>query len=270
MRKQMLENECKQLRRELGTFDDLKKSAEQQSRNYEQEVSVCCLCCPRVGFIGSRFGFQLRKLEAELRSRESREGTEVLMNALQAMQDKNSTLEKNLSAETRVKLDLFSALGEAKRQLEIRDSKWTAIPRHPLPIATNLLSFSDIIRQKDKEVQDVQAKIAQLFAVMPSVPNDSFMSQCTATGSSILRLNDATLQGPSSPMSHAHISLGGSPLMNQLQNLSVYTSTSSSTSPQQNSTSQVSSQSDQQQNNPLDSSSGLDPNATAYTPKNEV
>ncbi len=46
------------------------------------------------------------------------------MTALQSMQEKNSTLEKNLSAETRVKLDLFSALGEAKRQLEIRDSKY--------------------------------------------------------------------------------------------------------------------------------------------------
>lgn len=67
--------------------------------------------------------WQLRKFENELRNRESREGTEVLMSALQAMQDKNATLEKNLSAETRVKLDLFSALGEAKRQLEIRESK---------------------------------------------------------------------------------------------------------------------------------------------------
>lgn len=66
---------------------------------------------------------QLRKFDAELRQREARESTEVLMSALQAMQDKNTTLEKNLSAETRVKLDLFSALGEAKRQLEIRDSK---------------------------------------------------------------------------------------------------------------------------------------------------
>lgn len=65
----------------------------------------------------------MRKFEAELRSRETRESTEVLMSALQAMQDKNTTLEKSLSAETRVKLDLFSALGEAKRQLEIRDSK---------------------------------------------------------------------------------------------------------------------------------------------------
>lgn len=66
---------------------------------------------------------KLRKFEAELRSREPRESTEVLMSALQAMQEKNKTLEKSLSAETRVKLDLFSALGEAKRQLEIRDSK---------------------------------------------------------------------------------------------------------------------------------------------------
>lgn len=66
---------------------------------------------------------QLRQLEIEIRKRETRESTEVLMTALTAMQDKNSTLEKNLSAETRVKLDLFSALGEVKRQLEIRDSR---------------------------------------------------------------------------------------------------------------------------------------------------
>lgn len=49
--------------------------------------------------------------------------TEILMQTLSAMQDKNSHLENSLSAETRIKLDLFSALGEAKRQLEIRESK---------------------------------------------------------------------------------------------------------------------------------------------------
>lgn len=84
--------------------------------------------------------FQLRKFEAELRTRESREGTEVLMSALQAMQDKNSTLEKNLSAETRVKLDLFSALGEAKRQLEIRESAYTKINHRLLPPSSSTLS----------------------------------------------------------------------------------------------------------------------------------
>lgn len=35
----MLENECKQLRKDLTTIEELKKSAEKQSRNYEQEVS---------------------------------------------------------------------------------------------------------------------------------------------------------------------------------------------------------------------------------------
>lgn len=40
LRKQMLENECKQLRRDMSSIEELKKSAEQQSRNYEQEVRL--------------------------------------------------------------------------------------------------------------------------------------------------------------------------------------------------------------------------------------
>merc|ERR1719432_588521 len=43
--------------------------------------------------------------------------TELLVSALSALQDKTAHLETSLSAETRIKLDLFSALGEAKRQL---------------------------------------------------------------------------------------------------------------------------------------------------------
>jgi len=49
--------------------------------------------------------------------------TELLVSALSALQDKTAHLETSLSAETRIKLDLFSALGEAKRQLEHRESK---------------------------------------------------------------------------------------------------------------------------------------------------
>lgn len=55
--------------------------------------------------------------------KESHNESEILMSALSAMQDKNAHLENSLSAETRIKLDLFSALGEAKRQLEIRESE---------------------------------------------------------------------------------------------------------------------------------------------------
>lgn len=45
--------------------------------------------------------------------------TDMLLSTLSAMQDKAQHLECNLSAETRIKLDLFSALGDTRRQLEI-------------------------------------------------------------------------------------------------------------------------------------------------------
>lgn len=66
----------------------------------------------------------MRLFEAELRTREPRERFELLMSAMTAMQEKTTTLEKQLSAETRVKLDLFSALGEAKRELELASSTY--------------------------------------------------------------------------------------------------------------------------------------------------
>lgn len=50
------------------------------------------------------------------------------MSALSAMQDKTQHLENSLSAETRIKLDLFSALGDAKRQLEIAQGRRAAGP----------------------------------------------------------------------------------------------------------------------------------------------
>lgn len=46
------------------------------------------------------------------------------MNALVAMQDKTAQLENSLRAETKLKLDLFSALGDARRQVEIAASKF--------------------------------------------------------------------------------------------------------------------------------------------------
>jgi hypothetical protein len=40
------------------------------------------------------------------------------MTALATMKEKNAHLEKSLSAENRLKQDLFSALGEAKHQID--------------------------------------------------------------------------------------------------------------------------------------------------------
>lgn len=59
-----------------------------------------------------------------MKSRDHNQISDMAMrSALAVLQEKNATLEKNLSAETRVKLDLFSALGEARRQLEIKECK---------------------------------------------------------------------------------------------------------------------------------------------------
>lgn len=64
--------------------------------------------------------------------KENEKDTEVLMSALSAMQDKTQHLENSLSAETRIKLDLFSALGDAKRQLEIAQGLLiSSVPHFP-------------------------------------------------------------------------------------------------------------------------------------------
>ncbi|KAM9355407.1 macoilin-2 isoform 2-T2 [Pholidichthys leucotaenia] len=95
---------------------------------------------------------QIRELEIKVQElhkyKENEKDTEVLMSALSAMQDKTQHLENSLSAETRIKLDLFSALGDAKRQLEIAQGQ---------------------ILQKDQEIKELKQKIAEVMAVMPSI-----------------------------------------------------------------------------------------------------
>ncbi|KTG32444.1 hypothetical protein cypCar_00024506 [Cyprinus carpio] len=62
--------------------------------------------------------------------------------------DKAQHLEYNLSAETRLKLDLFSALGDARRQLEIAQVK---------------------ILKQDHEVKEMKQKLAEAMAVAPGM-----------------------------------------------------------------------------------------------------
>ncbi|XP_037945560.1 macoilin-2-like isoform X2 [Teleopsis dalmanni] len=243
-RKQQMDEEIKQLRRDVKAAEESKQMAEQQGRQWEQE---------------------LRMFEAEIRNRESNQpGTEVLMNALQAMQDKNCTLEKNLSAETRVKLDLFSALGDAKRQLELSEN---------------------LYRSKEDEVFDLKAKIAQLLAVMPT---DSLcLPVCSSTGASqMLRMNDTpplqTGPGPSSPMLNSlSVQQVNGPVGHQLNARLAPSSVGEYV--QQAPPSYVTNQHPQQCAGivpvsvatavlvpgppPGNGSSNLDPNATVYTPK---
>nr|CAH7763383.1 unnamed protein product [Callosobruchus chinensis] len=89
---------------------------------------------------------------------------DLLMSALSAMQEKNAHLENSLSAENRIKLDLFSALGEAKRQLELRETA---------------------NRAQEKEIEELKSKIAQVLAVMP---NDTLGLSTGATSTTISRV----------------------------------------------------------------------------------
>lgn len=62
----------------------------------------------------------------QLRSYKDTHGDpEVLLNALKGVQQKSTQLAEKLSEETKLKMDLFSALGEAKRELSIKHGKYT-------------------------------------------------------------------------------------------------------------------------------------------------
>nr|XP_031829828.1 macoilin isoform X3 [Nomia melanderi] len=167
-RRSQMEQDLKNLRREL-------KTKEERCSVLEKDVTRC---------------------------KENHKESEILLGALNALQDKTAHLEDSLSAETRIKLDLFSALGEARRQLEIKDS---------------------LIRSQEKEIEMLKTKIAQDLAVMPQ---DTFGPAPTCATSK-LRLNNEVRVA--------------------------VTKIRSNESPR-----------------PGCTVSNLDPNATAYTPKNSL
>ncbi|KAA0708643.1 Macoilin Transmembrane protein 57 [Triplophysa tibetana] len=88
------------------------------------------------------------EVESLQRSRCTEQEADAMLSALSSLQDKAQHLEYNLSAETRLKLDLFSALGDARRQLEIAHVK--------------------IVKQ-DHEVREMKQKLAEAVAVAPGL-----------------------------------------------------------------------------------------------------
>ena len=95
------------------------------------------------------------KNQAKQREAESR--FDSLMIAFKLMEDKNASLQESLSAETRFKLDLFSALGETRRQLEAvnyqLESKerelnaFKSIFKQTLSLPSSDISQNDLISQ---------------------------------------------------------------------------------------------------------------------------
>ncbi|XP_035686117.1 macoilin-like [Branchiostoma floridae] len=122
---------------------------------------------------------QLATAELEkksMRNKESQQDTEVLMSALNAMQDKNTHLESSLSAETRLKLDLFSALGDVKRQQEIAQAQ---------------------LMQKEQEVKELKMKIAELMALTPASADSTITGLAPSSFSPKFRLGQSSDDPPS-------------------------------------------------------------------------
>ncbi|XP_028858182.1 macoilin-1 isoform X2 [Denticeps clupeoides] len=71
-----------------------------------------------------------KEVESLQKHRCAEKEVETLLSLLSSLQDKAQHLEYNLSSETRIKLDLFSALGDARRQLEIAQAVWAAKVPH--------------------------------------------------------------------------------------------------------------------------------------------
>jgi DNA repair exonuclease SbcCD ATPase subunit len=127
----------------------------------------------------------------EQKNKESSAETARLLSLLSALQDQNAHLESSLSAETRLKLDLFSALGEARRQLQIRDS---------------------FLKSKEEELDEVRGQLVELLAVtdfsnqqhphdlqqvqLRCVKNNVGMTECHPSSSSPQQRNDSLSFSP--------------------------------------------------------------------------
>lgn len=139
------------------------------------------------------------------RNRCTEQEADALLLALSSLQDKAQHLEYNLSAETRLKLDLFSALGDARRQLEIAQGSLisnyasyvykTYIAHFFFYLGTHnilvtfrpvldffppnlsssvcfnfLMSFFTVkILKQDHEVKEMKQKLAEAIAVAPGM-----------------------------------------------------------------------------------------------------
>ena len=124
-RKVELEEDVRQLRERAS-------EKEERIKSFEKEIE----------------GLKARNNEHD--SIQLKKETEALMSTLAQIRGKNTHLENSLSSETRLKLDLFSALGETRRRLEISQGQ---------------------VISKEQEIMSLKAKIAEVMAVMPLSAN---------------------------------------------------------------------------------------------------
>ncbi|XP_038058922.1 macoilin-like [Patiria miniata] len=181
-----------------------------------------------------------KKTELMHERQESQNKTDLLMSALMAMQDRTAKLETSLSAETRLKLDLFSALGDARRQMEIMQTE---------------------LMKKEREIHDLKTKIAEHMAVMPQSNYSGSGSPISGTPRYSVNFVSSEETGPILPMG-VPVSQGMGPPPGVASASSTPVS-----APQGSSSSQSPSPSVSPVPSLGNGKSVLDPNAAVYRPK---
>merc|ERR1719384_1594790 len=86
---------------------------------------------------------------------------EFLQARLDHLKEKNRQIENSLSSETKLKMDLFSALGEAKREISIKTYD---------------------LQSKDHEISTLRQKIVEILAVMPQGNSSGGMNNSNDDG----------------------------------------------------------------------------------------
>ncbi|CAK9295727.1 unnamed protein product [Gordionus sp. m RMFG-2023] len=165
---------------------------------------------------------QLWVLEKEVQTlrqmKDQKNETEILITALSAMKNKNVHLETSLNAETKLKLDLFSALSEAKRNLEINQT---------------------LLSKREREISELKSRLTELRSSSVStsrittqsplllLPNTSFEDRGVINSQSLLYspISNSCNINSSSPISYNNMNFQA--FSNSLKSLQAHTSSSS-------------------------------------------
>ncbi|KRZ69786.1 Macoilin-2 [Trichinella papuae] len=148
---------------------------------------------------------QIGKLESEVRTlrlfKESNT-VEQLTATVTEMERKNAHLESSLSAETRIKLDLFSALGESKRQHEIVLGQLDEQRKVIADLQRRLNEFSNGVRHHGSTTQSPQNTVS---SSMSPPPHNAHCNLAVRAGAAFItseghKMEHGVLLSPSPPV----------------------------------------------------------------------
>lgn len=149
--KQQDKNLITDLEKKLLDERKIRNQLEKQISKFSKVVECGEICKQRrIDFDDSinklRDEIRLKDLQIMKINEDNMNNKQILLTAIEKMQSRTQQLEQNLKEETKLKLELFSVLGETRRQLEMNQI---------------------ILFKKSTEVEELNTKISELMAVLP-------------------------------------------------------------------------------------------------------